>query len=66
MLVVVCCDCCTPNIVTRDTNDVCQTAVSDADGITVMSSSQNEEIHISYSTPTSKDPPESRAKLLQS
>jgi hypothetical protein len=40
MLVVVCCDYCTSNIVTRDTNDVCPTSVSDADDVTVTSSSQ--------------------------
>ncbi len=33
----------TLNIIASNTNDVCPTSVSNADDITVMSSSQNEE-----------------------
>jgi hypothetical protein len=33
-------------------------SVSNADDITVMSSSQNKELHINHRTPTSRDPPE--------
>jgi hypothetical protein len=48
----------TPNTIASNTNDVCPMSVSNADDITVTSSSQNKELHINYSTPTSKDPPE--------
>ncbi len=51
----------TPNIVARNTNDVCPMSDSNADEVTVTSTSQHKEVHINYITPTRKDPPECRA-----
>ncbi len=48
----------TPNTLASDTNVVCPTSVSDADDVTMMSSSQNEGAHVNYIIPTNKDPPE--------
>ena len=54
----------TLNIIASNTNDVCPTSVSNADDITVMSSSQNKELHVKYSTPTSKDPTEGKTTAV--
>ncbi len=54
----------TPNIVASNNKDVCPTLVSNADDITVMSSIQNEELRIIYSTPTTKDPPEGKTSAV--
>ncbi len=39
-------------------------SVSNADDITVTSSNQNKELHVNYSTPTSKDPPEGKTTAV--
>jgi hypothetical protein len=39
-------------------------SISNVDDITVTSSSQNEELHVKYSTPTSKDPPEGKTTAV--
>ncbi len=37
---------------------------SDAGDVMLMSSCQNEEVHDSYSTPTTKDPPEGKTTAV--
>ena len=39
-------------------------SVSNAGDVTMMSSSQNEGLHVSYSTPTSKDPTEGKSTAV--
>ncbi len=53
-----------PSNIARNTSDVCPTSLSNADDITVTSSSQNEKVHINYSTPTEKDPPEGKTTAV--
>ncbi len=54
----------TPIIVASNTNDVCPMSVSDADDVTMTSSSQDKGVHINYSTlPLVKT--HQRTKLLQ-
>jgi hypothetical protein len=49
-----------PNIVISNNDDVCPMSVSNADDITVTSSSQNIGLHVYCSTPTRKDPLEGK------
>jgi hypothetical protein len=54
----------TPNTVASNTNDMCPTSVGNADDVIVTSSSQNKGVHINYSTPTCKDPPEGKTTAV--
>jgi hypothetical protein len=54
----------TLNIVASNNNDVHPTSVSNADDITVVTSSQNKELYINYIIFTSKDPPEGKTTAV--
>jgi hypothetical protein len=54
----------TPTIIANNQDDVCLTSFSHVGDIMLMSSSQNKEVHDSYSTPTTKDPPESKTMAV--
>ncbi len=43
---------------------MCLMSVSNAGDVTMMSSSQNEGLHVSYSTPTNKDLPEGKTNAV--
>jgi hypothetical protein len=43
---------------------MCPTSVSKAGDITVTSSSQNKKLHVNYSTPPNKDPPEGKTTTV--
>jgi hypothetical protein len=54
----------TPTLVASNEDDVCSTSFSDAGGVMMMLSSQNEGIHFNYSIPTNKDPPEGKTTVV--
>ncbi len=48
----------TPTLITSNWDDVCPMSFSNDGDVRLTSSSQNEEVHVNYSTPTNKAPPE--------
>ncbi len=50
----------TPTVITCNYDDVCPMSFSNAGDILLTSSSQNKGLHVNYSTPTNKDPPEGK------
>jgi hypothetical protein len=54
----------TPTLIASNQNDVSPTSFSNAGDIMMTSSSQNKEIHVNYSTPTNKDPPEDKTMAV--
>jgi hypothetical protein len=50
----------TPNVITSNHGDVCPMLFSNAGDVMLTSSSQNERLHVNYSTPTNKDLPEGK------
>ncbi len=54
----------TPNIIANNNDGMCLSSVSCVDDITVTSSNKNKELHVSYSTPTSKDPTEGKSTAV--
>ncbi len=54
----------TPTLTASYQDDICPTSVSNAGDIMLILSSQNKEVHDSYSTPTTKDPPEGKTMAV--
>jgi hypothetical protein len=54
----------TPNVIASNHSDMCLMSVSNAGDVTITSSSQNEGLHVSYSTPTNKDLPEVKTNAV--
>jgi hypothetical protein len=50
----------TPTLIASNQDDVCLMPFSNAGDVMMTSSSQNDGIHVNYSTPTYKDPPEGK------
>jgi hypothetical protein len=50
----------TPTLIASTQDEVCPASFSDAGDIMVTSPSQSEDIHDSYSTPTTQNPPEGK------
>jgi hypothetical protein len=53
-----------PTIIAINQDEVCPMSFSNASDVMLMSSSQNEEVHDSYSTPNTKDPPEGKTPAV--
>jgi hypothetical protein len=53
-----------PTVIASNNDDVCPTSFSNACDVMMMSSSQNEGLHVNYSTPTNKDPPEDKTTAI--
>jgi hypothetical protein len=54
----------TPTLIASNQDDVIPTSFSDAGDIIMTSSSQNKRIHVNYSTPANKDPPEEKTMAI--
>ncbi len=54
----------TPTKIGSDQDDICQLSFSDADDVMLMSPSQSEYVHNSYSTPTTTNSPEGRTTAV--
>ncbi len=54
----------TPTEIASNQDDVRPTSFSYADDITLMSSSQREDVHDNYSTPTTSNPPEGKSTAV--
>jgi hypothetical protein len=54
----------TPTLITSNPHDVCPASFSNAGDIMMMSPSQNKGIHVNYSTPPNKDPPEDKTMAV--
>jgi hypothetical protein len=54
----------TPNDITSDKKGLRLTSVSNGDDVMTMSSTQNKEIHVNYSTPAKKNPPEGKTTAV--
>jgi hypothetical protein len=54
----------TPTLIPSNPEDVCPTSFSNAGDIILMSSSQDKEICVNYSTLPNKDPPEGKTTAV--
>jgi hypothetical protein len=54
----------TPTSIANNPDDICPTSFTNAGDIMLTSSSQKEGVHVNYSTPPNKDPPEGKTMAV--